>query len=89
LNGSNFTNHGTKNNPSPGGTYRNVAHGDAVSGIIAATRNNGIGITGVAPGVKIMPIRIVNGDGFFTSSANMADAIDFARINNADVIRVC
>ncbi|PSL04834.1 MULTISPECIES: S8 family serine peptidase [Cecembia] len=86
LNGSNFTNHGTKNNPSPGGTYRGAAHGDAVSGIIAATRNNGIGITGVAPGVKIMPIRIINGDGFITSNANLADAIDFARINNADVI---
>lgn len=34
-------------------------HGTAVSGIIAA-ENNDIGIVGVAPGVKIMPVKILN-----------------------------
>lgn len=32
-------------------------HGSHVSGIIAATTNNGIGIAGVAPDAKIVPIR--------------------------------
>ncbi len=39
------------------------SHGTHVAGIIAATRNNGIGIDGVAENVKIMVLRVVpNGD---------------------------
>lgn len=48
LNGSNFGN-GNPNNPSPTGDDN---HGNACAGIIAATRNNNIGISGIAPGVK-------------------------------------
>lgn len=32
-------------------------HGTHVAGIVAATRNNGIGTAGVAPGTKVQPIR--------------------------------
>lgn len=34
------------------------AHGTACAGIIAATANNGIGVAGVAPGSKIIPIKV-------------------------------
>src|SRR6185437_2276293 len=34
----------------------NLSHGTHVAGIIAAQRNNGIGIDGIADDVKIMPI---------------------------------
>lgn len=34
-------------------------HGSHVAGIIGATANNGIGIAGVAPGVKVQPVRVI------------------------------
>ena len=37
-----------------------VGHGTAVSGLIAATSNNGKGSAGVSPGVTIMPIKVSN-----------------------------
>lgn len=43
-----------------GGAVResNSYHGTAVAGIIGAVKDNGIGISGVSPGCKIMPIRV-------------------------------
>jgi serine protease len=40
-----------------GDTYDSFFHGLFVSGLIAANTNNGIGIAGVADGVKILPVR--------------------------------
>lgn len=36
------------------------AHGTAVAGIIGAVANNGIGGTGIAPGVSLVPIRLID-----------------------------
>lgn len=69
--------------PSAGG---NQAHGMAVVGVIAASQNNNLGITGVAPNCKVMNIRIFDEYGFPTSNGNIADAIDFAWENGAHVI---
>ncbi|MEZ5814277.1 MAG: S8 family serine peptidase [Alphaproteobacteria bacterium] len=45
-------------------------HGTRVAGAAAAIGNNGIGVSGVAPNVKIMPIRVSNkADGYATWSA--------------------
>jgi subtilisin family serine protease len=38
-------------------------HGTHVAGIVAAVANNGLGVAGVAPGAKIMPIRVLATDG--------------------------
>jgi len=82
LPGSNFGD-GDPNNPSP---TSNDNHGNSCAGLIAATRNNNIGIAGIAPEVRIMPIRIFNfGGGSITTQA-LADAITFAKNNGADVI---
>ena len=82
LNGSNFAD-GDPNNPSPQG---DLNHGNGCAGIIAATRNNNIGISGVASGVRVMPIRIQNSDLTFVSAAQIANAFDFARTNGAHII---
>jgi serine protease len=42
-------------------------HGTRVAGIIAALTNNGIGIAGVAPDAKVLPVRALGRCGGFTS----------------------
>ncbi|RAV28306.1 S8 family peptidase [Sinomicrobium soli] len=59
-------------------------HGTHVAGIIAATRNNGIGMNGVANNVEIMAVRAVpNGDEY---DKDIALAIRYAVDNGARII---
>ena len=62
-------------------------HGTSVTGIIAATRNNGIGFTGAMPNAKIMPVRVLNSNGS-GSLATIVSGIEHAVKNNADVINM-
>ena len=67
-----------------GHTTKEEAHGTHVSGIIAAVRNNGIGINGVTNNVKIMAVRTVpDGDEY---DKDVALAIRYAVDNGAKVI---
>lgn len=50
-------------------------HGTHVAGICVAQRDNGFGITGVAPGCRVMPLRALGLGGGFVS--DVADAILF------------
>ena len=61
-------------------------HGTHVSGIIAASRNNGMGIDGVADNVRIMVLRAVpDGD---ERDKDVANAIIYAVDNGAKVINM-
>ncbi len=61
-------------------------HGTHVTGIIAAARNNGIGMDGVADDVKVMMIRAVpDGD---EHDKDIAEAIRYAADNGAEVINM-
>jgi subtilisin family serine protease len=61
-------------------------HGTHVSGIIAASRNNGTGIEGVADAVKIMMVRVVpDGDEY---DKDVALAIKYAVDNGAKIINM-
>ena len=61
-------------------------HGTHVAGIIGATRENSIGIDGVARGVRLMSVRAVpNGD---ERDKDVANAIRYAVDNGADVINM-
>ncbi|HSI56577.1 MAG TPA: S8 family peptidase [Ideonella sp.] len=51
-------------------------HGTHVAGTIAAVANNGLGVTGVAPGAKVLPLRALGKCGGYTS--DIADAIEWA-----------
>jgi hypothetical protein len=66
-------------------------HGTLVSGCIAPITDNGIGIAGLAPGCKIMAVRI----GWHTPDGNgvsfatyMAQAFVYATANGADIINL-
>ncbi len=61
-------------------------HGTHVSGIAAAATGNGIGIAGVAPDAKIMPVKVLeDGSGAYEDIAN---GVRWAADNGADVINL-
>lgn len=61
-------------------------HGTFVAGIIAAIRNNNIGINGIADNVKIMALKVVpNGD---ERDKDVANAIRYAADNGAKIINM-
>jgi serine protease len=62
-------------------------HGTHVTGIIAANRDNSEGIAGVAPGARVMPIRVLddNGEGFADDTIK---GIDYAIDHGAHVINL-
>jgi subtilisin family serine protease len=61
-------------------------HGTHVSGIVAAVADNGIGIAGVAPDAKVMPIKALeDGSGSFEDIAN---GIRYAVDNGANVVNL-
>jgi len=62
--------------PLPTASY----HGTHVSGTIAATKNNGIGVVGVAPQAKIMAIKSS------LTTQNIIQGMNFAKNNGAKII---
>lgn len=61
------------------------SHGTHVSGILAATGNNGIGIAGINWGARIMPVKILDSQGNGTTDASIS-GIYFAVNHGAKVI---
>ncbi|RMF59112.1 MAG: hypothetical protein D6748_07155, partial [Calditrichaeota bacterium] len=64
-----------------------TGHGTVVAGIIAATTNNGVGVSGIAPGVKIMALRAGTASGFLEED-DVAEAILYAIENHCDIINM-
>jgi thermitase len=62
-------------------------HGCAVSGVIAANPNNGVGIIGAAPNAEIMPLRVLDAQGV-GSYSDVAAAIVYAVDNGAQIINL-
>jgi subtilisin family serine protease len=62
-------------------------HGTHVAGIVAARQNNGLGISGVAPGVSLMPIRTADETGASYLS-DVASAVREATDGGARVINL-
>ncbi len=62
-------------------------HGTFVAGIVAESTNNGIGLTGLAYGASIMPVRVLdrNGTG---DAATIADGVRYAVRHHAQVINL-
>ncbi|NEW07329.1 S8 family serine peptidase [Paenibacillus sp. SYP-B3998] len=62
-------------------------HGTHVSGIIAAKAHDNSGFTGVAPGTKIMPIKVLDQNGVGTT-VSMIAGIQYAIDHKANIINL-
>jgi len=70
----------------PDGKNNGDEHGTHVAGIVAAATNNKVGIAGVAPSAKLMPVKVLeNGSG---SYGDIADGIRWAANHDADVVNL-
>lgn len=84
--GDDYANSAQRNYGNNDVTGPNADHGTHVSGIIAANRNNALGIMGVANNVSIMTIRVVpEGD---ERDKDVANGIRYAVDNGAKVINM-
>ena len=72
------------NNPYP---LDRDGHGTFVAGVIGETTNNGYGLTGLAYGASIMPVRILGADGT-GDAATIARGIRYAVAHHAQVINL-
>lgn len=79
----------------PDGARAPELHGTAVAGIIAARPDGGVGITGVAPGARLLALRAcrqtpspANPSNATCDSLSLARAIEFAIAHHAQVINM-
>lgn len=79
-----LTGYNAINNTTGGTPAYNSYHGTAVAGIIGAVRNNNLGIAGVAPECKVLPVRI--GDSVGITYSYAVSGMNWAVNQGADVI---
>jgi serine protease len=80
VKGYNFVNHSPYPNDANG-------HGTFVAGTIAERTDNGLGLTGLAFGVKIMPVKVLNNEGEGYAST-IAEGVYYAVKHGAKVINM-
>ncbi|HIZ34396.1 MAG TPA: S8 family serine peptidase [Candidatus Ruania gallistercoris] len=72
-----------------GGADEDVyGHGTAIAGQVAAQPVDGSGVVGVAPGARIMPVRLFVSDQDPPTPARIAEGIEWAAEHGADIINV-
>ncbi|MFH1191914.1 MAG: S8 family serine peptidase [bacterium] len=67
--------------------YLSINHGTIIAGVASALGNNNSGIAGVSWNSKIMPLRVLNGNGY-GDSVGVIKAINYAVANGADIINL-
>lgn len=68
-----------------GAPSANQGHGTSCAGLIGAVGDNGLGVVGVAPGVRILPVRVTNPAATYTP-ADIAAGIRYAFQHGARVL---
>jgi len=67
--------------------YDTHGHGSHISGIISASASNGVGSSGVCPGVKIMSLKYYDSSGFgYNNLQNTVRAFHYAIRHGANII---
>lgn len=61
-------------------------HGTGIGGVIAATQNNSSGISGIAPDIKILPVKYLGGTKGEAKTSSAIIAIEYARKMGAKII---
>lgn len=91
LSGYDATGGGSRGYPNT--TYSKDGHGTACAGIVAAVADNGIGVAGVAPNCKLIPVKVfyyvdtITGVIPFSTSQWFADGISWAwQAGEADIM---
>jgi len=69
------------------GVKDGYGHGTHVAGTIAAATNNAIGVAGVAPGVTIMPVKVLDSNGYGYWS-DFLEGVDWAVAHGADIVNM-
>jgi subtilisin family serine protease len=87
LNGVDYAADESTYDPAGLGRVDPSGHGTHVAGIIAANYNNNVGVTGAAPNVKILPVRVLSAGGG-GSTAAVAAGIIWAADHGARVINL-
>ena len=87
LPGTDLASDAAKYDPAHTGEVDPEGHGTHVAGIIAAHPNNHVGIAGAAPGVKILPVRVLDASGS-GSSSGVSEGIIWAADHGARVINL-
>jgi serine protease len=67
--------------------YDRTGHGTHVASTIAEATNNGVGLTGLAYGAQVMPVRVLDSKGV-GSSRRIARGIRFAAAHGAKIINI-
>ncbi len=72
------------NDPYDDGAYARY-HGTACSGVVAAVQDNERGLSGIAPGIKIMAVKVdLTGYGGLVST--VVEGMNYASVNEADIV---
>lgn len=72
---------GHNNNPADNGVAG--YHGSACSGVVAATQDNNLGLTGMAPGVRLMALSTSFGAAWETE---ITEGVNYAAMNGAEIV---
>jgi len=67
----------------PRPTDPNDAHGTNVAGVITAVQDNGLGVSGVAPGCRVFGVRVIAAG---STTLDIAESFDYCFTMGADVI---
>ena len=65
-----------------------LGHGTGVAGVIAALTDNGLGVAGLAPAVRLLPLKINVGNTTQFDAATVAEAVDYAVAKGVRVINL-
>src|SRR3989344_267053 len=89
LNGWDFLLNSSDPRPKLGGTYTTLGinHGTLVAGVIGASGNNNFGTSGISWKIKIMPLKVMDGQGG-GSTSSVYHAIKYAIAKHANVINL-